>query len=96
MTELRKIMMDIKETPAQIIVVRWPSVPATRHQWAVKTWRNAIDLVISPDISSESKTFDQLTVFGVVGHKVILDGKEIGVHNGRVFQLYTQLIAEAA
>ena len=39
---------------------------------------------------------DQLTVFRVVSHKVILDGEKIGVHDGCIFHLQVQIVAEAA
>jgi hypothetical protein len=32
----------------------------------------------------------------VVSHKVILDSEKIGVHNGHVFQLHVQIVAEAS
>lgn len=40
--------------------------------------------------------FCSLTIFSVVGDKIILDGEQVRVHKRRVFHLRTQLVAEAA
>jgi hypothetical protein len=42
------------------------------------------------------KIFCLLTIFGVVGNKVILDGEQICVHYRCIIHLRTKLIAEAA